>query len=180
MNENETTLVPPVGPDDHTDGPDDAPITLVEYGDYQCPSCGQAYPIVKSLKKELGSSLRLVFRNMPLANVHPHAESAAEVAEAVTLQVPFWPIHDVLYENQGDLSDAALLRYAASVGVDVEKLKEALRAGGPRRRVQGDFENGIRSGVNGTPTFFVNGVRYDDSWDRETFLNYLRELLRGG
>ncbi|MEO9181027.1 MAG: thioredoxin domain-containing protein [Acidimicrobiales bacterium] len=177
MNETETTLAPPVGPDDHIDGPDDAPITLVEYGDYQCPYCGQAYLIVKALQRELGSSMRLVFRNMPLANVHPHAEDAAEFAEAVSLQVPFWPIHDTLYENQGDLSDSALLRYAAGVGADVEELKVALEAGEARRRVQGDLESGIRSGVNGTPTFFVNGVRYDDSWNYETFLAHLQELL---
>jgi protein-disulfide isomerase len=116
---------------------------------------------------------------MPLANVHPHAENAAEVAEAVALQVPFWPIHDALYEHQGDLSDASLLRYAAGAGADVEALKEALNGGGPRTRVESDLENGIRSGVNGTPTFFVNGVRYDDSWDYETFLDYLQEFLRG-
>ena len=177
MNENDITLVPPVGPDDHIDGPADAPITLVEYGDYQCPYCGQAYPIVKALQKELGASVRLVFRNMPLANVHPHAENAAEVAEAVALHAPFWPIHDALYENQRDLSDASLLRYAAGVGADIDAVKEALKGGGPRTRVESDLENGIRSGVNGTPTFFVNGVRYDDSWDYETFLDYLQGLL---
>jgi protein-disulfide isomerase len=179
MTEHDITLAPPVGPSDHIDGPDDAPITLVEYGDYQCPYCGQAYPIVKALQKELGASMRLVFRNMPLANVHPHAENAAEVAEAVATQVPFWPIHDALYENQTDLSDASLLRYAADTGADIDKVKEALNGGGPRERVERDLESGIRSGVNGTPTFFVNGVRYDDSWDYETLLSYLQALLPG-
>jgi protein-disulfide isomerase len=101
-------LTIPVGPDDHVAGRDDAPLTIVEYGDYQCPYCGQAYPIVQALQRELGDALRLVFRNMPLANVHPHAEAAAEVAEAVAMQVDFWPMHDVLYENQRDLSEAAL------------------------------------------------------------------------
>lgn len=179
MSEGDVTLVPRVGPDDHIDGLDNAPITLVEYGDYQCPYCGPAYSMVKALQKVLGSSMRLVFRNMSLANAHPHAEDAAEVAEAVALLVPFWSIHDALYENQGDLSRASLLRYSVGIGADVEKLEEALNGGGTRKRVQSDLENGIRSSVNGTPTFFVNGVRYDDSWDYETFLDHLRGLLSG-
>jgi protein-disulfide isomerase len=167
----------PVGPEDHSAGPADAKLTVVEYGDYQCPYCGQAYPIVKKLQKEFGDSLRLIFRNLPLADMHPHAEAAAEVAEAVALQGKFWEIHDTLYENQGDLSTAALRRYIEEVGADVARATKVIEGGGPRKRVEADFEGAIRSGANGTPTFFVNGVRYDGSWQYESFAKYLKEAL---
>jgi protein-disulfide isomerase len=169
----------PVGPEDHSRGPLDAKLTIVEYGDYQCPYCGQAYPIVEKLLSEFADSMRLVFRNLPLAEVHPHAEAAAEVAEAVGLQGKFWEMHDTLFEHQRDLSDAALLRYIAAVGADVAEATKEIADGGPRQRVEADFESAIRSGANGTPTFFVNGVRYDGSWMYEPFAEYLTELLDG-
>jgi protein-disulfide isomerase len=107
----ENPLSIPVGPDDHSRGPLDAKLTVVEYGDYQCPYCGQAFPIVEKLRSTFADSMRFIFRNLPLADVHPHAEAAAEIAEAVGLQGKFWEIHDALFENQRDLSDAALRRY---------------------------------------------------------------------
>jgi protein-disulfide isomerase len=167
----------PVGADDHSRGPLDAKLTVVEYGDYQCPYCGQAYPIVEQLLTKFADSMRLVFRNLPLAEVHPHAEAAAEMAEAVGLQGKFWEMHDSLFEHQRDLSGAALLRYAAAVGADVEKVELDISGGGPRQRVDADFESAVRSGANGTPTFFVNGVRYDGSWQFEPFAEYLSEML---
>lgn len=167
----------PVGPEDHSRGREDAPLTLVEYGDYQCPYCGQAYPIVEKLLETFSDSLRLVFRNLPLADVHPHAEAAAEMAEALGLQGRFWAMHDVLFENQRDLSDAALRRYAKGVGADVGRVRKDLAGGGPRQRVEADFEGAIRSGANGTPTFFVNGVRYDGSWQYEAIAAFLEEAL---
>ena len=167
----------PVGPDDHSRGPLDAKLTVVEYGDYQCPYCGQAYPIVEQLLSTFDGSMRLIFRNLPLADMHPHAEAAAEMAEAVALQGKFWDIHDALYENQRDLSDASILRYVEGVGADVDEATKAVAGGGPRQRVETDFEGAIRSGANGTPTFFVNGVRYDGSWMYEPFSEYLSELL---
>lgn len=167
----------PVGNEDHSRGPLDAKLTVVEYGDYQCPYCGQAYPIVEQLLSKFADSMRLVFRNLPLSEVHPHAEAAAEMAEAVGLQGKFWEIHDTLFEHQRDLSDAALLRYAAAVGADVEKAELDISGGGPRQRVDADFESAVRSGANGTPTFFVNGVRYDGSWQFEPFAEYLSEML---
>jgi protein-disulfide isomerase len=173
----EESLSIPVGPDDHASGPEDATLTVVEYGDYQCPYCGQAFPIVERLRKDFADSMRFVFRNFPLGEVHPHAVAAAEMAEAVALQGKFWEIHDALYENQRDLSDAALRRYAASVGADVDKAASDIASGGPGRRVEADFEGAIRSGANGTPTFFVNGVRYDGSWMYEPFKEYLSEVL---
>ena len=177
MNSNRAQLVEPVGPNDHVEGPEDAAITLVEYGDYQCPYCGQAYHIVKQLQSDFGSSLRLVFRNMPLTNAHPQAELAAETAEAVALQGKFWPMHDVLFENQRDLSGPALFRYVEEVGADLSQVANALDDGVVRNRVKDDVESGIRSGVNGTPTFFVNGERYDGSWEYDTFHGFLQEVL---
>jgi protein-disulfide isomerase len=167
----------PVGADDHVEGPKDAKLTLLEYGDYQCPYCGQAFPIVEQLRAEFADSLQFVFRNFPLADVHPHAEAAAEVAEAAALQGKFWEMHDTLYRNQRQLDESALLRYASDVGADVDRLKSDIASGAPRARVEGDFESAIRSGANGTPTFFINGARYDGSWAYEPFAAYLRELL---
>jgi protein-disulfide isomerase len=167
----------PVGSDDHVRGPDNATITLVEYGDYECPYCGRAYPIVEELLRTFADSLRLVFRNLPLADAHPHALAAAEMAEAAGLQGKFWETHDALYENQRDLSGAALARYAELVGVNREQLERDLASERPRQRVDADLESAIRSGANGTPTFFVNGARYDGSWMYEPFEAYLRSVL---
>ena len=166
-----------VGPDDHSRGPLDAKLTVVEYGDYQCPYCGQAHPIVERMRTAFADSMRLIFRNLPLVDVHPHAEAAAEIAEAVGEQGKFWEIHDTIYENQHDLSDAALLGYVEQVGADVDKVKSDIADGGPRQRVEADFEGAIRSGANGTPTFFVNGLRYDGSWLYEPFFEYLTQVL---
>ena len=171
-------LAVPVGPDDHARGPNDAAITLVEYGDYQCPYCGEAYSIVEKLLRALGEDVRLVFRNLPLVDVHVHAEAAAELAEAAAMQDKFWEMHDTLFENQGDLSDAALSRYAKTVGLDADRVARDLASGDPRARVEADFEGAIRSGANGTPTFFVNGDRYDGSWQFEPFKKCLQSLLK--
>jgi protein-disulfide isomerase len=170
-------LTIPVGPEDHSSGPADAKLTVVEYGDYQCPYCGQAYPIVEQLRSTFADSMRFVFRNLPLADVHPNAEAAAEVAEAVALQGKFWEIHDTLFENQHDLSAQALMRYVEEVGADVKKATDEIAGGRPRQRVEADFEGAIRSGANGTPTFFVNGERYDGSWLYEPFSEHLRQVL---
>lgn len=177
MSDDETELNPPVGPDDHVSRIAEAVITLIEYGDNQCPYCGMAYPIVKELQRELGDSLRLVFRNMPLGNVHPHAEAAAEAAEAVAELGHFWEMHDLLYENQSNLGDAALARYAFAAGADESAFTAALEGGAPRARVQCDLEGALRSGTNGAPTFFINGMRCDGSWQLEPFLENLRSLL---
>jgi protein-disulfide isomerase len=171
-------LVTPVGPEDHSRGPENAALTVVEYGDYQCPYCGQAYVIVEKLARTFESSLRLVFRNLPLADMHPHAQAAAEMAEAVALQGKFWPMHDMLYENQKSLDDDALRAYAKNVGADLTQVEEALASGVPRARVEADLEGAIRSGANGTPTFFVNGARYDGSWFYDDFAEYLQTTLK--
>jgi protein-disulfide isomerase len=160
---------------DHISGPASAPVTLVEYGDYQCPYCGMAHPIVKSLQQALGDELRFVFRNFPLSDAHPNAEHAAESAESAGAQGMFWEMHDALYENQQALDDRALLSYGEAIGLDTDQLATDLQEGTYRSRVREDFRSGVRSGVNGTPSFFINGSRYDGSWtDAGEFLGALR------
>jgi protein-disulfide isomerase len=167
----------PVSKDDHSQGTEKAPLVLVEYGDYQCPYCGRAYPIVKRLQAALGNKLKFVFRNFPLSEMHPDALNAAKVAEAAALQGKFWEMHDVLYESQEKLDVESLGRYAKRLKLNVKELDEAVGAAPVENRVEADFEGGVRSGVNGTPTFFVNGVRYDGDWDYEPFLSALKGIL---
>ena len=163
-------LAVPVSERDHTQGPATAPVTLVEYGDYECPYCGQAYAIVKEVQRRLGDRLRLVFRNFPLTNAHPHAAHAAEAAEAAAAQGKFWEIHDYLYEHQRELEDPHLLQAAEQVGLDVARFRQEMEAQTHVARVREDFMGGVRSDVNGTPSFFINGVRHDESYDLETLL----------
>ena len=169
-----TVLTMPVTEDrDHIQGPADAPVTLLEYGDYECPYCGAAYPIVKEVQARIGERLRFVFRNFPITTSHPHAERAAEAAEAAAAQGSFWRMHDVLYENQKRLGDEDLRTYAQQVGLDLDVFDRELAEHVHAARVQEDFMSGVRSGVNGTPTFYVNGARYDDSYDLDTLLGAL-------
>jgi protein-disulfide isomerase len=172
-------LTPPVGAEDHIAGPDDAPVTLVEFGDYECPYCGMAHPIVKRAQRELRSQLRFVFRNFPLAEAHPHARLAAQAAEAAGAQGKFWEMHDTLFENQDALELEDLVGYAESIGLDAVRFARDLEAGTFEKRVRDDFRSGVKSGVNGTPTFFINGARYDGSWANvEAFIGALREAAR--
>jgi protein-disulfide isomerase len=161
-------LTTPVTERDHIQGPANAKVTLVEYGDYQCPSCLQAYPIMIDLQEHLGERMRLVFRNFPLTTVHPDAQHAAEAAEAAGAQGKFWEMHDFLYEHQSKLDDRHLLDYAAQIGLDTARFAGDLETHAFAERVREDVRGGIRSGVNGTPTFFINGTRHDGPWDLET------------
>jgi protein-disulfide isomerase len=158
-------LKPPVSANDHVQGNADAPVTLVEYGDYECPYCGEAYPMVKALQERLGKKLRFVFRNFPLAEAHPHAEHAAEAAEAAGAQGKFWEMHDLLYENQDALEDEDLVRYAKALRLDMPRFVKEMQAHQYADRVREDFRSGVRSGVNGTPSFFINGARHDGPFD---------------
>ena len=177
----DATLTPPVNDADHAAGADDASVTLVEYGDYECPYCGMAHPIVKKAQEDLGSQLRFVFRNFPLAEAHPHARLAAQAAEAAGAQGKFWEMHDTLFEHQDALDVADLTGYAKSLGLDTAKFERDLEAAAYVKRVRDDFRSGVKSGVNGTPTFFMNGARYDGSWANvEAFIRTLRELARQG
>jgi protein-disulfide isomerase len=155
------TLAIPVNERDHAQGSPAAPVTLVEYGDYECPYCGRAYPVVKTLQRRLGERLRFVFRNFPLNTIHRHASVAAQAAEAAAAQGKFWEMHDLLYENQDNLADADLASYALKVGLEVYRFNADLAGGAYSKRVEDDFRGGVRSGVNGTPTFFINGARYN-------------------
>jgi protein-disulfide isomerase len=167
----ESVLATPVTEDrDHIQGPADAAVTLVEYGDYECPYCGAAYPIIKEVQTRMGERLRFVFRNFPITTSHPHAEQAAEGAEAAAAQGKFWEMHDLLYENQKRLGDDDLRAYAESIALDVERFDKELAENVHAARVREDFMGGVRSGVNGTPTFYINGVRHDDAYDVETLL----------
>ena len=169
--ESETAkLTPLVSQHDHQQGPETAPVTLVEYGDYECPYCGKAYPIVKEIERRLGERLRFVFRNFPLTQSHPHAEHAAEAAEAAAVQEKFWQMHDYLFEHQRALDDAHLVQYAVALNLDEETFKREMIEHVHTNRVREDFLSGVRSGVNGTPTFFINGVRHDDSYALESLL----------
>ncbi len=155
---------------DHIQGPVDAPIALVEYGDYECPYCGEAYPIVKAIQEQLGERLCFVFRNFPLSNMHPYAEHAAEAAEAAGAQGKFWEMHDMLFENQDALHDEALAQYAGSLGLDAGRLLGEVLNGAHSARVREDSRSGARGGVNGTPTFFINSVRYAGAFDSNTLI----------
>jgi protein-disulfide isomerase len=159
---------------DHIEGPADAPLTLVEYGDYECPYCGAAYPIIKEVQARMGDQLRFVFRNFPISTSHPHAEHAAEAAEAASAQSRFWPMHDLLYENQQRLGDQDLHAYAERLGLDLERFDHELAEHVHAGRVHDDFLTGVRSGVNGTPSFYINGARHDGSFDSETLLTALQ------
>jgi protein-disulfide isomerase len=164
-------LTLPVSEDrDHIEGPTEAAVTLVEYGDYECPYCGAAYPIIKEVQSRMGARLRFVFRNFPITTSHPHAEQAAETAEAAATQGKFWQMHDLLYENQKRLRDPDLRGYAERLALDVERFDKELAEHVHAARVREDFMSGVRSGVNGTPTFYINGARHDDSYDVETML----------
>jgi protein-disulfide isomerase len=171
-------LVLPVSGRDHIRGPASAQITLVEYGDYQCPYCGEANPIVEEVQRELGAKLRFVFRNFPLAEMHPHAEHAAEIAEAAATHNRFWEMHDLLYTHQGALGDQQLADYAVLLRLTAAEIKNALVQHAYQSRIQEDFMSGVRSGVNGTPTFFINGLRHDGSYQREELLDAISRAAR--
>jgi len=171
------TLKPPVGPKDHMQGPPDAPVTLVEYGDYECPYCGEAYPVVKALQERLGDQICFVFRNFPLAQAHPHAEEAAEAAEAAASQGKFWEMHDLLYENQDALEPEDLVKYARALRLELPRFVLEMREHVYKERVREDFRSGVRSGVNGTPTFFINGVRHNGPFDLRSLLAATEEAV---
>jgi protein-disulfide isomerase len=160
-------LDPPIGPEDHYIGPGDAPVVLVEYGDYQCPHCAHAHAVLQEVLGRLGDTVRFVYRNFPLTDSHPDAQAAAEAAEAVAAHGgndAFWDMHHILFENQDALDVDDLLGYAAASGVDPAAVAEDLSSGARRARVEADARSAERSGVRGTPTFFVNGTRFDGKW----------------
>lgn len=172
-----TQLAAPVTRRDHVRGRADASVTLLEYGDFECPFCGQAHYVVRALEEEMGDHLRFAFRHFPLTNMHRHAEHAAEAAESAGAQGRFWEMHDLLYENQDALDDRDLANYAAELGIEVRRLVSDVVSGAHADKIRQDFISGVRSDVNGTPTFFINGVRYDGAGDVYSMLQALQEEL---
>ena len=158
---------------DHISGSAEGSSRLLEYGDYECPFCGEAQPIIKEIQRRLGDDLLFGFRNFPLTNIHPHSEHAAEAAEAGGAQGNFWGMHDALFENQGALEDEDLAEYAVELGLDAMRLVREVTSSVYAPRIREDFKSGVRAGVNGTPTFFINGERYDGARDLKHLLNAL-------
>lgn len=156
-----SNLKPIVSEKDHIQGEKDATIEIVEYGDYQCPSCGDAHPIVKEIQDTFDSQIKFVFRNFPLQESHEFALQAAISAEAAGLQNKFWEMHDALYENQYRLDEALFLALAENLDLDLEKFNNDVQSATVKEKVENDFESGVRSGVNGTPSFYVNGTKFD-------------------
>jgi protein-disulfide isomerase len=169
-------LDPPLGPDDHVAGPAGAPLELVMYGDFQCPYCAAAQGPVRRVRERLGDELRFAFRHFPIAEIHPDAPRAAEAAEAAAAQGAFWEMHDAMYASGGRLREEELVATAADLGLDAERLRVELRDGTRAARVERDLESGRRSGVTGTPGFFVNGVAHDGAFDAGSLI----EALTGG
>src|SRR2546421_1636261 len=173
-----THLAVPVSERDHSQGPVTAPVTLVQYGDYECPYTRQSTTVVQALQAQLGERLRFVFRNFPLVQIHPHALHAAEAAETAATQGKFWEMHDYIFHHQHTLEDADLAHFAVAVGLDMQQYARALAEQRSLARIEEDMEGGERSGVQGTPTFFINGVLYRGSWEQEALLAALQAASR--
>jgi NhaA family Na+:H+ antiporter len=177
MSEARTQLKPTVSERDHIQGTLDAPVVFLEYGDYQCPHCLQAHSIVGELQERIGDRLSFVYRHFPIRTAHPQAQLAAEAAEAAGAQGKFWEMHDMLFENQNALDEGSLVNYAEQIGIDKEQFQLDLKSGKFKARVEENFKSGVRSGVNGTPTFYINGERYDGPWDIESLVEEIERPI---
>jgi protein-disulfide isomerase len=172
-------LLYPISSNDHVFGNTAASLELLEYGDYECPYCGRAYPIVKEIQQQLGGDLKFVFRNFPLSKIHPNAFFAAVATEAAGVQGKFWEMHDIIFENQRTLDTEIIFRFAAALDLDIHRFKDDVQQENLIEKVEKDFESGLRSGVNGTPTFFINGEKYDGAWIDAALLQHLKIVLAG-
>lgn len=168
----------PVTQADHYQGRLDAPVILVEYGDYECPYCGLAYPIIKRIQKHFGDKLCFIFRNFPIVDSHPHAKASAVTAEYAATEGKFWEIHDMLYENQTALELPDLLRYIKNIGLEKTGLEKAFENDHFEEKINTDFMGGIRSGVNGTPSFFINGSLHRNSFEYSVLLDAINLQLK--
>jgi protein-disulfide isomerase len=172
-----TLLKSPVNSTDHIRGNSNAPLELVEYGDFECSDCGHAYPIIKAIQQALGDDLKFVFRNFPLTQIHPHAVNAAVATEAAALQNKFWEMHDIILQNQKHLEFEDLLLYAKKIDLDSNQFKGDMQKNALLAKVEADFESGVRSGVNRTPSFFINGVKYEGASEASELIHYLKSKL---
>ncbi len=170
-------LTVPVSSSDHIVGPQNAPVTLVEYGDFECPNCAAAYPVIRNLVASVGDRLRFVFRHFPITLRHDHAEKAAEAVEAAGAQGKFWEMHDVLFEHQDDLDRESLVAYARTLNLDVERFKSELLDGIYADRVYRDLASGEASGVSWTPTFFLDDARYPIALDLDGLMRAVTERV---
>ncbi len=171
-------LKPGVNQNDYKQGNPAAPIVMVEYGDYACPYCGEAFPIIEKLRSTLGDKLLFVFRFFPLEAVHPNANNAALAAQAASMQGKFWEMHHLLYINSDKLEWEGLVAMADTIGLNLQQFEADIQNGKLQDKIDDDLESGLRSGVNGTPSFFVNGEKYSGDWAYEDFLMYLKELTK--
>jgi protein-disulfide isomerase len=160
----------PLRQDDHVQGGSDPEITMVEYADYECSDCGEAYRVIKRIESEMGARLRFVFRHFPYSRLHPHAELAAQAAESAGEQGRFWEMHDLLFENQQALEFEDLMRYGEELSLDLERFKDDLKTEKYLERVRADFRSGVQNGVFGTPTIFLDGIRHNDNYDYDTLM----------
>jgi protein-disulfide isomerase len=168
----------PVGPRDHVRGPESAPVTVVEYGDFECPQCGAAFPILARVADTFGDRVRFVFRHFPLTNTHPNAQHAAEEAEWASSRGVFWQMHDALYGAQKNLSDRRMLELATELGLPGAELQQSWTTHTFIARVKEDFASGLKSGVTGTPAFFINGVRHEGGWDELSLSHAIEAALK--
>lgn len=163
---------------DHIHGKEGASIELVEYGDFQCPYCRKAYFIVKEIEKELGSNLKYVFRNFPLTELHPNALNSAITAEIAGGKGKFWQMHDILFENQKHLEDSDLLEYAKKVGISETDFREEFDDDMYYNKIREDYNSGVKYNVEGTPTFFINGQKFDGNWMDSEFIDYIKAFVK--
>lgn len=170
-------LAEPVSERDHAIGPPTARVTLVEYGDYECPTCLNAVPVVQEVLRSLGDSLRFVFRHFPRSSIHPHASAAAEAAEAAAEQGKFWEMHVALFQHQKELGEADLSHLALMLGLEIYQFESSRSQEKHRQRISNDYQGGLRSGVNKTPTFFINERKYDGPLNAGDILGALRSVL---
>lgn len=168
-------LIKPIESSDHTLGAPHAPVELVEYGDFQCPYCGAAYPVIKQVIHEMGDRMQFAFRNFPLQEAHEFAEVAAEAAESAAAQGKFWQMYNIIYTNQDQLDITHLYQWARQIGLNTDRFDKDLAKHIYEEKVHEDFVGGVRSGVNGTPTLFINGTRYEGPMDLDTLLETLNE-----
>jgi len=173
---NNSHLLLPIQPDDHVEGPPHAHYTLVEYGDYECPACGSLFQTIRQLHTKFGADVRLVFRHYPLSGIHPHAEMAAEAAEAAAAQGRFWEMHDLLFEHQDALRTRDIYKYCEHLALDSQLFRTELKEHKYEDKVREDFRRGVANGVYGTPGLFMNGIRYNGALDLDSILIKLKEI----
>jgi protein-disulfide isomerase len=172
-------LLIPVVDTDHALGPPDAPVTLLEYGDYECPDCFNAEPVVSELKKRLGDQLRVVFRHFPRSSIHPRASAAAAAAEAAAAQGQFWKMHHALFKHQRELDTLDLVHLALNLGLEIYRFSQAFDSDAVARRIRADYDGAARNKITGTPTFFINGRRYRGEARLEPMLAALTAATQG-